>query len=108
MKTRILKSVLAWGLFLSIVFLTISLHAQTSTLRGTVTDVGTGEVLAGANILLTSNEVKTGAATRTSGEFELSLPAGTYTVTISYIGYEKKLSQASYSLPMKPRRWLSP
>lgn len=91
MKTEILKTVLTLGIFLPIFFLTISLHAQTSTLRGTVTDVETGEVLAGANILLTSSEVKTGAATRTSGEFELSLPAGTYTITITYIGYEKKI-----------------
>jgi iron complex outermembrane receptor protein len=76
---------------LLIAWLTTSVFAQTATLRGKVTDKESGEVLPGANVVVTSANVQTGAATVVSGEFEVrNLPPGTYTVTVSFIGYEKK------------------
>lgn len=66
--------------------------AQTATLRGTITDAETGEALPGANVVVTSTNVQTGAAAISTGKYEVkNLPAGTYTVTVSYIGYEKKV-----------------
>ncbi|MFQ6041909.1 MAG: TonB-dependent receptor domain-containing protein, partial [Candidatus Poribacteria bacterium] len=77
---------------LALVFLTTKVSAQTATLRGTVTDAETGEVLAGANIVVKSEAVKTGAASISTGEFEVkNLPGGNYTITVTYIGYEKKI-----------------
>lgn len=74
---------------------TASVSAQTATLRGTVTDAQTGEGLPGANITVTSAVVEmrpTGTAAGAKGEFELKgLAAGTYSITVSYIGYTKEV-----------------
>ncbi|MCZ6819394.1 MAG: TonB-dependent receptor, partial [Calditrichaeota bacterium] len=66
--------------------------AQKATLTGKVTDNEAGEALPGANVVVSNAEVQTGAATKSSGEFTVkNLPEGTYTVTVSYIGYEKNV-----------------
>lgn len=65
--------------------------AQTASLQGIVTDAETGEVLPGANIILTSEKFETGAASAASGKFEFeNLSAGSYTLIVSFIGYEKE------------------
>lgn len=67
--------------------------AQKATLRGNVTDEETGEPLPGANVIVTAPGVQTGAATKSNGQFEVTkLSPGTYVVTVSYIGYEKKVT----------------
>jgi iron complex outermembrane receptor protein len=64
--------------------------AQTGALRGKVTDAKTGEALPQANVVVTAPNVATGAAATMSGEYEVkALAAGTYTVSASYIGYDK-------------------
>ena len=79
------------AIFVLISMLPVSAFAQRGTLRGTVTDAETGETLPGANVAVTSTDVQTGAAASETGEYEVrNLPAGTYTVTVSYIGYGKK------------------
>jgi iron complex outermembrane receptor protein len=63
------------------------------TLRGTVTDESTKDVLAGTNILLSSADgsVSRGTNSGIDGTFTFSnLPAGTYTARISYVGYNDK------------------
>jgi len=68
--------------------------AQTGSLRGKVTDAKTGEALPQANVVVTAPNVSTGAAASMSGEYEVkALAAGTYTVSASYIGYEKLVVQ---------------
>ncbi|MEE9289240.1 MAG: carboxypeptidase-like regulatory domain-containing protein, partial [Bacteroidota bacterium] len=70
----------------------ISAYGQSATLRGTVTDAETGESLPGANIIVSSARVETGAAADAKGQFVLrGLLPGTYTVTVSYIGYAKEV-----------------
>ncbi len=77
------------GLFtLLTVFVTTSVCAQTATLRGTVTDGQTREGIPLAKISVTSAEVKQEIAAGATGKFEIKdLPAGTYTVSVSHIGY---------------------
>ncbi len=56
-------------------------------IKGTVTDLSSGEPLVGANILVVGTSF--GAATDVSGEYRISnLDAGVYEVKASYIGYQ--------------------
>ena len=62
------------------------LFAQNGSISGTVSDAD-GNPLAGANVSVEGTSM--GAATITSGAYSISgVPAGSYTVTASYIGYE--------------------
>src|SRR5699024_8834842 len=76
-------------ILLTIIVLLIPLFAlaQTSaTLEGTVMDVE-GQPLSGANVLLV--ESSQGAAADTDGYFEINnIEAGTYTLRITFIGYQ--------------------
>jgi outer membrane receptor for ferrienterochelin and colicin len=56
-------------------------------IRGKVTDLGTGEPLVGANVVVVGSSM--GAATNVAGEFIiLNVPAGTYQLKTSYVGYQ--------------------
>ena len=62
------------------------LFAQDGSISGTVSDAD-GNPLAGANVSVEGTSM--GAATITSGAYSISgVPAGSYTVTASFIGYE--------------------
>lgn len=64
----------------------ITLAQQTATVNGYITDARTGETLIAANVAL-KNTTK-GTSTNTSGYFTLpSVPPGSYTLLVSYIGY---------------------
>jgi len=68
--------------------LAASAHAQ-GTLRGVVTDSLDANTLAGANIFLEGTAL--GAATDIDGTYRIArVPAGDYTVRVSYVGYETK------------------
>lgn len=91
MEKRLKMSVPVSILFFCLLFLSGDLLAQNATLRGRVTDEESGEPLAGANVIVQSAEVQTGSATRVDGFYVVrNLPPGTYTVTVSYIGYERE------------------
>lgn len=60
--------------------------AQEGIIRGTVFD-DYGDPTIGANIFIT--ETSTGTATDLDGQFSISVPVGTYTVQVSYIGLEQ-------------------
>jgi iron complex outermembrane receptor protein len=70
-----------------------SAFAQPASIKGKVTDAQTGEALPGANVVVTSaGGAMTGAAAGSNGTFEVKgLSAGTYVVSVSYIGYQKKV-----------------
>lgn len=60
--------------------------AQTGSVRGTVMDKSTEEPLTGANIIVDGTSI--GAAADLDGKFIIrNIPAGSQTLTISYIGY---------------------
>ena len=70
----------------SLLFFFFTFHAQEKyTLSGSITDEKTGETLIGVNVII--NELKTGTVTNEYGFYSITLPKGTYTVTISYLGF---------------------
>lgn len=89
MKTFSKSSMNRYAGMLVAVFMswTIALAGNTGKITGKVTDKATGEPLIGASIML--KNMRMGAATDVNGEyFILNIPPGTYTVTISMLGYE--------------------
>ena len=61
--------------------------ARAATLGGFVTDAGNGEVLPLATIAI--EEVRLGALSNSSGYYAVKdIPAGTWAVSVSYIGYD--------------------
>ncbi|WP_083909870.1 SusC/RagA family TonB-linked outer membrane protein [Gracilimonas tropica] len=68
-------------------FMSVSAYAQSGTLTGEVTDAETGEALIGATVYIES--IQRGAQTNIDGEYTINdIPSGTYTVSISYVGYQ--------------------
>ncbi len=62
----------------------------TGKLTGVVTDARTGDPLPGANILI--DQTSLGGAADADGNFIiLNIPPGTYTIKVSYLGYETLL-----------------
>ena len=73
-----------WLAFLGLAF-TLTTQAQNVTLSGYIRDAASGEELISASVV---NESRQGTVTNIYGFYSLTLPAGEYTFTISYIGYE--------------------
>ncbi|MEE8335713.1 MAG: TonB-dependent receptor, partial [Candidatus Neomarinimicrobiota bacterium] len=70
---------------LTLFLLPLYVFAQ-HTVSGTVTDASTGDALAGANVVVEGTNM--GAAANTDGVFTISnVPAGTYSIAASVIGY---------------------
>jgi hypothetical protein len=65
----------------------VALGQKKVALSGYVKDAATGEDLIGANVYI--DELKTGVATNVYGFYSLSIPPGTYTVVVSYLGYQE-------------------
>jgi outer membrane receptor for ferrienterochelin and colicin len=77
---------------LIILFFTLSAaaFAQEGTLRGTIKDAKTKEDIIGATILVQG--INKGAATDINGFFSFAkLPVGSYSLKISYVGYDSKI-----------------
>ena len=69
---------------MSILFFSTA-YAQNVTISGYIKDAANGEELINASIV---NEKSQGTVTNVYGFYSLTLPAGKYTFTVSYIGYE--------------------
>jgi iron complex outermembrane receptor protein len=75
-------------LVISIFLVTLAANAQESgTFKGTVTEEGTGEALAGASIIL-KLDPSYGTAADAEGAFILSLKPGTYTFLVTFTGMQ--------------------
>ncbi len=78
-------------LFLFTLIFSFSVSAQKTTkytISGFVKDSTNGETQLGAMVFV--NEIKNGTTTNEYGFFSLNLPAGKYTVRISYVGFNTK------------------
>lgn len=73
-------------------FLSASAMSQLATLRGTVKDVN-GLPLAGASVIL--DGTRWGTATDASGNYELRIAPGTYTLVVSYVGVVTQRKQVT-------------
>ena len=69
-----------------LLFATVA-SAQTGKISGTIVDKATNQPLIGANVLVVGTSF--GAATDVNGNYSISnLPAGTYTLKATYLGYQ--------------------
>jgi hypothetical protein len=73
--------------FFLLIFITSfqSFAQEKFTLSGVIEDKVNNETLIGVNIII--SELQTGATTNEYGFFSITLPKGTYTTQISYLGY---------------------
>ena len=63
------------------------LHAQ--TIRGHITDAKNGETLIGASVHIENGSFKSNTTVKLDGTYIFkNVPAGTYTLKVSYIGYK--------------------
>jgi TonB-dependent receptor len=78
--------------FMAALLLSAFSFAQTGTIRGTITDAKNKETLIGATVRLTGTQL--GAATDINGFFSIAkVPAGKYTVEITYVSYKTETIQ---------------
>lgn len=69
----------------------VTAHAQTNlSVTGQIRDAATGRELDGASVRVTG-QADIGTTTNDRGRFSLNLPAGSYTLRVSYIGYAPQL-----------------
>lgn len=70
-----------------ILFSALSCFSQEKfTLSGTISDTNSNETLIGVTVFI--SELKTGVTTNEYGFYSITIPKGTYTVEISYLGYQ--------------------
>jgi TonB-linked SusC/RagA family outer membrane protein len=65
--------------------------AQQGSIEGTVMDANTGEPLPGANVVV--EEIDGGTTTGQEGRYSLDIDPGTYTLRISFIGYQEAIRE---------------
>ncbi|GMR11937.1 MAG: hypothetical protein BMS9Abin29_0123 [Gemmatimonadota bacterium] len=90
MRSKLCLSTL--GGFLLLTILSVPAFAQTGTLTGTITDAESSAPLAGVSVEVLGGGGQ--ALSNPSGQFRLSVPAGTHTVVVSNLGYR----EASYDI----------
>ena len=79
------------SIFMTILMWTLATLAQERLVSGTVMDGEfKGEPLVGATISVSNSDETKGTVTDAEGKFTLSVPAGTETLTASYMGYESQ------------------
>jgi hypothetical protein len=77
-------------IFVLLLFIPAAFYAQEKfTLSGFVSDKNNGENIIGVNIFC--KELKQGVVSNTYGFYSLTLPAGNYEISFSYIGYKTQV-----------------
>jgi len=80
--------------FVILMLLNTALIAQTGV-KGSIRDAQTGETLIGANVVIKGTV--TGVSTDLNGRFKLDTDPGSYTLTITYTGYEAMEKEVTVS-----------
>lgn len=75
-------------MFLAALFLTMGTALAQTKVSGTVLSQEDGQPIIGAAVKV--DGTSTGMLTDVNGRFSLALPAGSKTITVSYLGYEPK------------------
>ena len=75
--------ILKWSIFLLPLF---ALSQERFTISGVIKEKSNNESLYGVNVVI--EELKTGATTNEYGFYSISVPKGSYTLKISYIGFQ--------------------
>ncbi len=83
-----------------------SLFSQNFTISGTLKDAANGEDLIGASVVL-KDKPSVGVITNTYGFYSLTLPKGTYTIRVQYIGYTSIDEQITLDKDLKLNKELS-
>ncbi|PAP77567.1 SusC/RagA family TonB-linked outer membrane protein [Rubrivirga marina] len=73
---------------LAALFVLPALAAAQGTVRGTVTDAETGASIPGATVFVAASNI--GTTTDADGAYELALPPGQRTLTVSFVGYRSQ------------------
>lgn len=81
----LLSRLVRFSIFILLAHISSSVLAQNGTLRGTVIDDEFGDVMIGANVVVEG--AAAGGITDLDGKFDISVPAGTYKVRVSYVSY---------------------
>lgn len=77
-------------LFLSLMFLSLSVSAQSGKIEGLITDEINNDPIPFANVIIEGTT--TGSTTDIDGKFQiLDLDPGLYNIQVSYVGYEPKI-----------------
>lgn len=84
MPDKSVKKIRLLILFLAL-FNALAVNAQNLTVKGTVTDASTNEVLPGVNIVVDGTTI--GVVSDMDGKFTISVPSADATLIFSYVGY---------------------
>jgi hypothetical protein len=77
-----------WAVGIFIILPVLSYAQENFTVSGYVKDTASGETLIGA-IVYVLEDMSAGTSTNLYGFYSITLPAGSYTIMVSYVGYEK-------------------
>ena len=92
---------LSYVLVFGLCWLNTSIFGQTKfTLSGTIKDENTGEDLIGATVSVKELPNK-GTAANTYGFYSLTLPAGSYEISVQYIGYKPNIQTIKLDQSLK-------
>ena len=94
-----MKIILLTFLFLGSVF-TKTFSQEKITISGTIKDNKSTETLIGVNVYI--DELKTGTNTNEYGFYSLTIPTGSYTIRISYVGYQILVTRDIYNQTSPP------
>lgn len=90
-----MNKILLW-FFFTLCFNITSINAQEKfTLSGTIVEEKSNETLIGVNIIIP--EIPAGTTTNEYGFYSITLPKGTYNITISYLGFTSKTETITLS-----------